>query len=60
MKTRKGIFYFETFPLAREWAQGNGWPVEFIHRFGLGWAVQSGPSGNYAGPGETPREWNGN
>lgn len=59
IKTRKGIYYFPTFQTAREWAQENGWPTDRIIAYQVGWAVQSGESGNYAGPGEVPTPFRG-
>lgn len=58
-KTRKGIYYFPDRETARTWAEENGWPANRIIEYEKGFAVQSGPSGNYAGPGETPREFEG-
>jgi len=58
-KTYKGVYYFRDQRAARLWAESNGWPLDRIIEYVRGWAVQSGKSGNYAGPGETPRPWRG-
>ena len=50
MKVHKGVFYFTTFQGARQWAQDNGWPIDYLRCYGKGWAVQACNSGTYAGP----------
>lgn len=59
MKTYRGIYYFKDRASAAAWATENGWPVDRIIEYGRGWAIQAGKSGNYAGPGESPRPWRG-
>lgn len=54
MKTHKGTYYFTTRKEAKDWARANCWPTNRIIAYGLGYAVQSAESGNYAGPGEIP------
>jgi len=56
-KTRKGIYYFSARKQAATWAEINGWPTDRIIGYELGYAIQAGPSGNYAGPGLTPQPW---
>ncbi len=58
-KTVRGIYYFKTRELAKAWAEENGWPTDRIIDYEKGLAVQSGASGNYAGPGKKPAEWRG-
>ena len=58
-KTHKGTYYFSTYREARNWGDDNDWPTHRIIEFDKGWAIQSGKSGNYAGPGERPRHWKG-
>ena len=55
MKTKtltvhNGVFYFPTRERAVEWANANGWRTDRIMDYERGFAVQSGKSGNYAGP----------
>ena len=65
MKTSRGVYYFESPIEAENWAVDNDWPIDRINQFtsnkgGSSWyAIQCGPSGNYAGPGEFPRPWKG-
>jgi len=60
MKTHSGVWYFGTFETALDWAERNGWPTHRIIEYARGFAVQSGPSGNYAGPDDVlPRLWQG-
>ena len=56
-RTRKGIYYWTSMEVARDWATENGWPTDRIIDYEAGWAVQSGISGNYAGPGAKPTPW---
>jgi len=62
-KTHKGVYYFLTPAEAVRWGWGHGWPTTEpegrIVEYQRGYAIQAGPSGNYAGPGETPRPWKG-
>ena len=53
----RGHYYFPSFESAHAWAKTNNWPTEFIREYGRGWAIQSGKSGNYAGPGEVPKQF---
>lgn len=55
----KGTYYWKDEKAAIAWAKANGWPTDRVNSFGRGYAVQAGKSGNYAGPGESPREWKG-
>ena len=48
--TRKGIYYFRTFQVARAYAIEHGLPTDRIIHYGLGWAIQLRISGPYAGP----------
>ena len=57
MHTHKGVFYFATEEQATDWAVNANWPTGYIRHFGRGFAVQSGDSGNYAGPFMAPRTW---
>jgi hypothetical protein len=58
-KTHKGIYYFPTADAAREYAAANGWPDRIVE-YTRGYAIQAGPSGNYAGPaGDPPKQWEG-
>jgi len=53
-----GVWYWLTRDGARDFAAGGPlWPR--VLKYGRGWAVQAGPSGNYAGPGIEPRPWRG-
>lgn len=56
-KVSKGIYYFKDYKVAEEWAKGNGWPTDRILHYQKGYAIQSGRSGNYAGPGEKPKKF---
>jgi len=58
-KVRKGIYYFATYSAAREWAQAHGWPTDRINAFEIGWAIQAGDSGSYAGPEAAPTPYTG-
>ena len=53
-KLSKGIYYFNTFKKARQWAKDKKWPTDRINAFGVGWAIQSREGGHYAGPGWNP------
>jgi len=55
----RGVHYWKDRAKAIEWAQANGWPTDRVIEYEKGHAVQSGKSGNYAGPGESPREFRG-
>ena len=55
----KGVYYFKDRNEAKRWAEKNGWPTDRIISYDKGWAVQSGKSGNYAGPGEKSKGWEG-
>ncbi len=55
----KGTYYFKDSNSAKQWAKENKWPTDRIIQYDKGWAVQSGKSGNYAGSGEKPKEWEG-
>ena len=57
MKTHKGIYYFKTTADAREWAKKNGWPTDRIIEYQIGYAIQAGINGNYAGPNINPKYW---
>ena len=57
MRAHKGIFYFGKYETAEEWAIQNDWPTQYIREFERGYAVQSGDSGNYAGPFLSPVTW---
>lgn len=57
--TRNGIYYFSSHIEAENWAIDNGWPIDRIIGYHSGYAIQAGKSGNYAGPRETPRPWEG-
>ncbi|NQT91424.1 MAG: hypothetical protein HQ559_01590 [Lentisphaerae bacterium] len=57
--TRKGTYYWSEEKLAKEWAEQNGWPTDRIIPYGYGYAVQCGPSGNYAGPDTVPTPYKG-
>ena len=56
-KTVKGVFYFKSEKEAKAWAEDNGWPTDRIVQYDRGYAIQSGKSGNYAGPGVTPKKF---
>ena len=49
-KSRKGTYYWTTYDEAYAWAAENGWPTDRILEYGLGWAIQAGCGGKYAGP----------
>ena len=49
MKTRKGIFYFDSYKSARDYAETHGHPTNRIIRYELGWAIQLYISGPYVG-----------
>ena len=53
----KGIYYFASQDDATIWAKQNDWPTDRIIEYGRGFAVQAGPSGNYAGPFMSPLTW---
>ena len=63
IKTRKGIYCFSSRKQAAAWAKANDWPTDRIIDcelgYELGYAIQAGPSGNYAGPGIAPQLWMG-
>lgn len=46
----RGVYYFETYPLARAYAQRVGAPTDRIIAYELGWAIQLHKSGPYVGP----------
>jgi len=50
MKTRKGIFYFDDFASARDYALEHGFPTNRIIPYIAGWAIQLWISGPYVGP----------
>ena len=58
-KISKGTYYFPTQKTARAWAEKSGWPTDRIIEYEKGYAVQSGKSGNYAGPDTTPKQFKG-
>lgn len=49
MLTKKGIYYFETYKLARDYALANSFPTDRIIYYELGWAIQLKVSGPYVG-----------
>lgn len=55
----KGTFYFPSHETAKSYAESHAWSTARIIKYGRGWAIQAGPSGNYAGPGEVPKPWAG-
>lgn len=55
MKLRKGIFYFPSYSIAKEYAVENGYPTDRIIAYQIGWAIQLWVSGPYVGP-ETAAE----
>lgn len=55
----KGTYYFNESIDAERWAKENNWPTDRIILYGRGYAIQAGASGNYAGPGEKPKKWEG-
>jgi hypothetical protein len=54
MRTKKGVYYFPTYEAARAYAETEGYPVNRIISYTLGWAIQLRISGPYVGP-ETKR-----
>jgi hypothetical protein len=50
MKTYKDIYYFPSYPAARDYAKSHGFPTDRINSFGRGWAIQWRISGPYVGP----------
>lgn len=48
-KSYKGIFYFNSYDDAREYARVHQMPQDRIIHYKLGWAVQMYKSGPYAG-----------
>jgi len=50
MITHKGVYYFASVELAKDYAEKNGYPTNRIIHYGLGWAIQGGNGGDYAGP----------
>lgn len=61
-KAYRGIYYFSgDGDTGREeavaFAVAHNWPTDRIQNYVRGWAIQNGVSGNYAGPGETPRNY---
>ena len=57
-RLHRGEWYFPSSAAARAFAECD--PLwSRIVQYELGWAVQAGPSGNYAGPGIEPRPWRG-
>lgn len=55
----KGTYYFATEAIALEYAKEAGWPTDRILKYGRGYAIQAGPSGNFAGPDTSPKPWRG-
>lgn len=51
MKLARGIYYFDSYSSARAYANEHDLPTDRIISYGLGWAIQFGKSGSYAGPG---------
>lgn len=47
---RKGIYYFPTFEMARDFARKFGYPANRIIAYEYGWAIQLKTSGPYVGP----------
>ncbi len=50
MINHKGVFYFATFQVARQYALDNGFPTNRIIAYTRGWAIQLRVSGPYVGP----------
>lgn len=50
MLTYRGVYYFDSYTIARDFAQERGWNTGRIIRYDLGWAVQKHVSGPYYGP----------
>lgn len=50
MLTKKGIYYFPSYELARKFALANSFPTDRIISYKLGWAIQLKVSGPYVGP----------
>jgi hypothetical protein len=50
MKTIKGIYYFDTYKEAKEFAMTHNWPTKFIRSYQRGCAIQRGISSCYLGP----------
>ena len=59
IKVYKDIYYFNDRANAKQWATKNKWPIDRIISYKRGWTIQSGKSGNYAGPGVKPKQWEG-
>ncbi len=49
MKIKRGIYYFETYQEAREYALKNNHPTDRIIKYQIGWAIQLRISGPYVG-----------
>ncbi len=49
-KVSKGIYYFDSYKLARDYASLFGYPTNRIINYDLGWAIQLRISGPYVGP----------
>ena len=50
MKTYKGIYYFNTYKQAKEYAMSHNWPTTFLRCYERGYAIQRGISSCYLGP----------
>lgn len=46
----KGIYYFNSYELARDYATLFGYPANRIINYDLGWAIQLRIRGPYVGP----------
>jgi len=49
MRTSKGIYYFPNYQTAREYARKRSIIFHKIICYGLGWAIQYKPYGEYVG-----------
>lgn len=49
MTVKHGIYYFESYTIARDYALAYGFPTNRIIEYGLGYAIQLHPSGPYVG-----------
>jgi hypothetical protein len=50
MRAYHGVYYFDSYDLAHEYATAHEWPTDRILSYGRGWAVQHHKSGPYLGP----------
>ena len=51
MKTRKGVYYFETWQEAKMFSNKNHFPTTIrLIEYDLGWAIQLNKGGYYYGP----------